>query len=773
VTDDGIYGGGLRFSGVTFLGPPPLGRVHIPLGEGVQSIYGLNGAGKTRLLRAVQAALTGVDLEPGYAMVHATVTDPGDATTLDWLRGVISTYLGDAREGAADYLADWLANDEGSPERLGWSARFGTPNLPSVLRGDSGRLQRLIEGAPNPADLDPWNALGEDPEDPEQAAQTLDGYLREVVEHHELTQYAYHALSGRLMAHRGTLDALAHDRKLVFIPAGSREAGSWLCYLAGSAAEGPLAPLFQEDLAYWAAHNKALEAAAATGQSRFKTLIEMGQLRGRSTSFPFDEVLGSVRTPAQFTVAQGPQPWPSWITVPAVEIGRTDTLPLHVTDLTANSGVDIDSATTNDMLSRFGRTEETNGAGVLYAVLDEDVEYNETVTTWTRDLADRATQLARHVMPQLPDHLHFDLGHPEDWLRGNTPTWIASPGPTSPSVPLRDLSDAERRWATAGITLALRAQQPGQASVILCDEPESGLHRRAEAALPVALARLAADTASTVLAATHAPSMLDTRHAQPVHLFRNPDGHAEAVAMTLTVRQRVPELLEQLGVSAADLLQWARVLLLVEGEHDRAVFEGLIADALDDAQALVLAMRGAKNLSSLAQADILFDYTDAPILVVLDGVHDDLVTPHWQAAADLAAQGRPGDARRALMRLDELPGGEAKWLRELGQRAVDSGRIKRIHIASIGVPDIICTLPVDLIAPSELGDTWDQVLEGWRRSARPGQTARDLKGWLADKRNGRPVSLREIGRVVDKAATEHLHPALAELAQRISDLAIG
>lgn len=66
--------------------------VHVELSQGVRALYGLNGAGKTWLLRAIEAALTGVRLDAGerardpraklmtlpVAHVHLRLTDPND-----------------------------------------------------------------------------------------------------------------------------------------------------------------------------------------------------------------------------------------------------------------------------------------------------------------------------------------------------------------------------------------------------------------------------------------------------------------------------------------------------------------------------------------------------------------------------------------------------------------------------------------------------------------------------------------------------------------------
>lgn len=78
--------------GFTLIGVPPLqGPAHVPLGRGLTAIYGKNGAGKTRLLRA----LAGEDLVSSGAasMVLHLVLDDGL---------VESVGLGDDKDATAD-----------------------------------------------------------------------------------------------------------------------------------------------------------------------------------------------------------------------------------------------------------------------------------------------------------------------------------------------------------------------------------------------------------------------------------------------------------------------------------------------------------------------------------------------------------------------------------------------------------------------------------------------------------------------------------------------
>lgn len=56
-----IPGNGYSIYGATVFGTGPIGHaVHVPFDRRITALYGLNGAGKSRLLHGIKCALTGV-----------------------------------------------------------------------------------------------------------------------------------------------------------------------------------------------------------------------------------------------------------------------------------------------------------------------------------------------------------------------------------------------------------------------------------------------------------------------------------------------------------------------------------------------------------------------------------------------------------------------------------------------------------------------------------------------------------------------------------------
>jgi len=55
-----LAGHGFDLIGVSLFGPKPLEAVHMELGQGLSVLYGLNGSGKTTILREAEAVLRGI-----------------------------------------------------------------------------------------------------------------------------------------------------------------------------------------------------------------------------------------------------------------------------------------------------------------------------------------------------------------------------------------------------------------------------------------------------------------------------------------------------------------------------------------------------------------------------------------------------------------------------------------------------------------------------------------------------------------------------------------
>ena len=394
----------------------------------------------------------------------------------------------------------------------------------------------------------------------------------------------------------------------------------------------------------------------------------------------------------------------------------------------------------------------------MSAQMDAEIEYEPEVLAVIDRLQRRAGVVLESVLPSSP-RLQFDLKTPSAWFRGETAAWYGLH--EHGELPLENLSWAERRWSTLAISVAI-SEENQRPSVVFLDEPERGLHRSAERRLPETLCALQSSGA-TVLVATHSPALLTdprlaTHHAQ--RDLRTAFTRLREVT-TFGKTELDRELLaDSLGISIADMYQLIRVFVCVEGEHDVAVLENLLGADLEAASARCIPLRGAKGLSHLAAVPLLFDGTDAHVLIVLDNL--DTATREWNELLEANQAGNTRDEEQILRSLRQHEGGEGKWLAEFAEHAIRRGVLDRVTVVGLSQPDVICYLPAASFMNS--AQSWDELIAGWRSDRR-----NDLKSYLRERHNAR-ISIKSITRAAHQAIDLPLHPEIVRLGLMIREL---
>lgn len=324
--------------------------------------------------------------------------------------------------------------------------------------------------------------------------------------------------------------------------------------------------------------------------------------------------------------------------------------------------------------------------------------------------------------------LVFCPHHPNRWPSSGLGEWRATDD-VGVEVPVRRLGSAMQRWASLAIELTLR----GERSIVVVDEPENALHPAAQTDLADGLTfadsgSLVAGRAEVdaVLVATHSPALLAVPNACLLHVSRDGDGHVRLDKVRGL--DEVDRLVESLGVGRADVLMMTRTFLLVEGEHDEAVLGTLFADELAAKRARVVSMGGAKQVSGIANAEFLLTYSTAKVVIVLDRVGKHAVEC-WNDAVQAIDDGDQLAAERALHRLRNQPGGEAKWVSDAGLVALKAGHLDRFKLVGLEKWDIIDYLPVEQLVA---GATSWKALRDEHRKAPNGMS---FKPWLKRTRN--------------------------------------
>lgn len=403
-----------------------------------------------------------------------------------------------------------------------------------------------------------------------------------------------------------------------------------------------------------------------------------------------------------------------------------------------------------------------------------DIADTETFAL-TGDVANSAQRLqdeANAIYARLledPPPLRLHIRHPNEWARLPAVRWEAevSARPPNPAdlpppgkaltggrwLSIDELSTGQRRWASFAIRVACLLADPadgphGAAAVL--DEPEQALHRQAERYCAAGLRALAEELGLAVVVATHSPEVLDAPEAIPLHVTRDAAArsHVRAFSGWLTTDKTT------LGLARSDLVLRYRTFLLVEGQHDEAALRTWAADELEDARTRILVLGGSDNLPPMAASQLLFDMTEAQVVVLLDGVDTDKFLEKWHTIladwqADPAARSHAG---KRLADLIAQPG-EIGQLAQFCRHALEHGHEHRIHPFGLAEPDIANYMSVQAFAPNR-PEGWAQLKAQAQQTLGRNFNGAAFKEWLRDHRD---IKINAV--TVEKAARETDRPA--------------
>ena len=378
-----------------------------------------------------------------------------------------------------------------------------------------------------------------------------------------------------------------------------------------------------------------------------------------------------------------------------------------------------------------------------------------------RELADawavRANQLLRTFLADPPE-LSFRFGDPAAWLVGDSPGWLGIDG----------LSFAERRWAQVAIALAA---EPDDTSYLIVDEPERGLHRAAEAHLAEGLRTLVAGGQLRMIAATHSPEFIDTDFGQ---LFRLEPGESTRWGSPRELTRDQVDELRSIGLQPTSLLSRDRGYLLVEGEHDKQIFEEYFGAELKEMRVKVLSMRGAKNVVNIFDSEFLVHATDALLMPPLDDIAMDPLKDLWAAAVAATIEGRRSDAVGVIKRgLDRIPGRGKDAYEPLLIGTITRGEdLQRFYPLGMSKKDVLEYLPVAQLVDGAI--SWEELREQWNRSpaSMADRSGKAYKTWLRRVKRAdlSPENLRLVAETTGGAPRE-LKEVIASVSWRLDQIA--
>lgn len=419
--------------------------------------------------------------------------------------------------------------------------------------------------------------------------------------------------------------------------------------------------------------------------------------------------------------------WPPTMPVPVVPIGRIGHFrgPLDVI-----GGVASDpEAETNEFVADmiFGEgSKRIVAADTIFEIPREIMEILEEVS-------DDTSNILKDVLQDAP-RLKVELLAPQQWYeQSKVVAWTARDPSSGNWIPLSQLSEAQHKWALFAIGFVnsrLRAGGKSQVdTVLLVDEPERALHPTAIDYLMQDLDATAKNLSGPVILASHSPQILSWPGARLLHIARDGSGHATLKPLDLSTNEELERTAESLGLRKLDLLQTYRVFLVVEGLHDSTVLTTLFPEDWEANRIRILHMRGSKHILDLAGSEILRDFSDAQLVVLLDNVAPEIIRG-LTTATSLAMDGKRKEAETTLRDLEKKAGhGERKAI-ELVRRTIAItrqylDRPQNIHIRGLEKKDII-----EYLDPSffDLDKDWSTL----RKLHRAEAGDLDFKDWLRE-----------------------------------------
>lgn len=283
----------------------------------------------------------------------------------------------------------------------------------------------------------------------------------------------------------------------------------------------------------------------------------------------------------------------------------------------------------------------------------------------------------------------------------------------------------------------LRAIADPVQTIRVFDEPEAHLHPSAQRQIRAALMRWSREGADVVIA-THSHYFLGLPDFTQVHVMRGTEG---PVVHRLNERDLVAQssLARSMGLTRGELLVNYRLVLVVEGEHDRIVLQGLFEEELTAAGVLLLVLHGTYNALALVDAEFWVRATDLPLAVLFDNVRLD---------------------GQKTMRRDQRSR-EENALADLQARLKKAGR--ELHRFGLTRPDITAYFPEELLRKDHPDfPQWSHLIRNWKRTRRP------FKEFVSSQTEV-DLSTRRVRQLVERMQQEKMPPH-GEMRRKVSEI---
>lgn len=782
---------GLAVSGVSLLyGEKPLRRVHVPLSVGLTVMYGLNGAGKTQTLGLLEHAFGGRRTRYRPA-VHGELggvvpTEPSAAVT---------SFFSAAHQVQQDLAGSegYLQEEAAGIGRAGYDRSLyavlrhaevpadiaaeiagqravtimnvgGRPLAFAAVRFDGTAPRLEAELGRYPA---PWCWQGKD--------------LYRALPGPDPTTPVLDALSGGLQSRYPTLAPTVGDAFLDL----DDDLEVLVSTLCGEERYAELVDLLVPEALIDLVRQLLADGIEVSDIAQ--NLLQQdpsplpAELTHEAYNTPFDPWLGLRLRVAWDTAHRDPLA-PAWVTWPVLQLGFLDEHGWSFDQLgVVHEGLDLKRM--------FHRALGPVQASGLLATAGDRVVPSAALQDFLDRIGSRATEVIARCVPEAPA-VYCTAHVPVEAFEWDLVRFGAQVSPASDVIPLAQLSASQQRWCEVGLRCALvehlstqeraptrflqdlRGPSSEGVGFVLLDEPDAALHPSARDFLPGGLREMAELSDAAVIVASHATEFhrggADDHY---LHVVRGSelDDSADVVPVTPgEVLQRSG--LAALGWTTAELAQLARAFLVVEGPHDEAILSAWLAPTLTRLHARILHMSGDHHLLSILESSVVFDLTEASVLLVLDASSGlRALAKTWSEVRALVTD-RDAVAAAARLRAHQrlLPTAQrgqpakqstAKALYELMDQALKRGLSDRIDTIIISEHDVLHLLPIAAFPGA--GPDWVSFHKKQRTSGK------DCKKFLAEV-TGRFPTLDVILAVLEQYPLPH--PDVTAIDNRLREL---
>lgn len=438
-------------------------------------------------------------------------------------------------------------------------------------------------------------------------------------------------------------------------------------------------------------------------------------------------------------------------------------------DITRKFLVDLVKATQKSNGAEVGIFSEEN----LSLLLGDRGSYqiNPVVLVAAEEISIRASKYFSKLMPDAPllvcevrDLSQWGINEPFEWVAKEKFRNVHEAESIIHNVPILNLSNAQKRWAEFAIKLSMIKSDDQRPLLMVLDEPEAGLHRKAERQLASGITQITKEFGAKCLLATHSPIFLNDKNNNLIHVNREDSGNTKIGTLPAELSDR----LDDYGIDRSDLLQFVNKFVIVEGSHDVWVLEEMFGEEFQSAGVSVLALRGLAKLKLLSALDsqFLFRFTGAEIIIFFDNDKKLLVQDVWYRACQ--AKDRNENFISILEELKSIAQSFGKsqneylMIHDFCVQAINENSRGRVKFHGLSKGDIVDYFsPNAFISKSIAHLNFDELRKQYDREKVQGQ---DFKAWL-QKTFGAKFSEKNFKEAVKQS--DSIHPDFTSLLSLI------